>query len=59
MPQSVPNGFGASIDVDRFFLFAPKTDFGARLGTFWARAHRGGEVQGGENAEIGHFGESP
>jgi hypothetical protein len=41
-----------------FFVLA-KTDFGARLGTFLARVRRGGEVQGGENAKIGHFGKSP
>ena len=58
MPQNVSNGFNASIGVSVFF-FGAKTDFETYLGTFLARVRRGGEVQGGENAKIGHFGKSP
>ena len=35
MPQIVPNGFGASIGVNGFFVRA-KTVFGARFGAFLA-----------------------
>ena len=55
---NVSNGFRASIGVYGFFWGA-KTDFETYLGTFLARVRRGGEVQGGENAKIGHFGKSP
>ena len=44
---------------NQFFFVRAKTDFGARLGTFLARVHSREEVQGGENAKIGHFGKLP
>ena len=49
------NWFRTSIGVSVFFLGA-KTDFGTYLGTFLAPLGPRGEVRGGENSKIEHFG---
>jgi hypothetical protein len=41
-----------------FIFFDAKTDFGAYLGTFLAPLDPRGEVRGGENVKIEHFGKS-
>ena len=59
MPQSVPNGFGASIGVNGFFVRA-KTDFGARLGSpFRPESAKGAKFRGEKMPKSGTLGNRP